>query len=86
MRTRREIVKRIAELKPEFERAEEAYFSAIEEKQEGGEIYHADFLKLESDYEILKKEIETLQWVVYTDSGENEKEQEDENSFSHKEG
>ena len=86
MKTRREIVKRIAELRPEFDKVEEIYFSTIEEKQEGGEIYQADFLKIESEYEILKKEIETLQWVVYSDSGENKKQQEDENSFSHQEG
>jgi hypothetical protein len=85
MRTRREIIKRIVELKPEFEQAEESYFSAIQEKQEGGEIYPADFLKLESDYEILKKEIETLQWVVYSE-GENTKSDKDENSFSNQEG
>lgn len=86
MKSRRDIVKRIAELRPEFEEAERIYFSTIQEKQEGGEIYQADFLKIESDYEILKKEIETLQWVVYGDIGENEKQQEDENSFSHQEG
>lgn len=85
MKTRREIINRIVELKPEFEMAEDAYFSAIEEKQQGGEIYHADFLKLESEYEILKKEIETLQWVVYDDS-EDKTNKKDENSFSHSEG
>lgn len=88
MKTRREIIKKIVELKPEFERAEDAYFSAIEEKQQGGEIYHADFLKLESEYEIIKKEIETLQWVVYDDSEDSEDKtnKKDENSFSHSEG
>lgn len=64
MRNRKEIEQRILEITPEFERAEEAYFSTIEEKQDGGEIYQADFLKIESDYEILKKELETLQWVL----------------------
>jgi len=69
MKNREEILQKIAELTPEFERAEEAYFSVIEEKQEGGEIYQSDFLKIESEYEILKKEIETLHWVI--DSEEN---------------
>jgi len=49
MRTKQEILKKIAELTPEFELAEEAYFSSIEEKQNGEDIYMADFLKLESE-------------------------------------
>ena len=64
MKNREEILQKIAELTPEFEQAEEAYFSSIEEKQSGEDIYMADFLKLESEYEILKKEIETLEWVL----------------------
>ena len=69
MKNREEILKKIAELTPEFEQAEEAYFSSVEEKQSGEDIYMADFLKLESEYEIIKKEIETLYWVI--DSEEN---------------
>jgi hypothetical protein len=69
MKNREEILQKIAELTPEFEQAEEAYFSSIEEKQSGEDIYMADFLKLESEYEVLKKEIETLYWVI--DSDEN---------------
>lgn len=57
-------MQKIAELTPEFEKAEEAYFSVIEEKQSGEDIYTSDFLKIESEYEIIKKEIETLQWVI----------------------
>jgi len=64
MKTKKEIEDKIAELTPGFELAEESYFSMIEEKQEGGEIYQSDFLKIESEYEILKKEIETLEWVL----------------------
>lgn len=64
MKNREEILKKIAELTPEFEQAEEAYFSSVEEKQSGEDIYMVDFLKLESEYEILKKEIETLYWVI----------------------
>ncbi len=83
MKKRREIIKKIAELTPEFEQAKEAYFSAIEEKQEGGEIYQVDFLRIESEYEILKKEIETLQWVVFDDQEEENKKDSNENSYSH---
>ena len=86
MKTRKQIIDRIVELRPVFEQAEEAYFLAIEEKQQGGEMYHADFIKLESDYEIIKKEIETLQWVVYDDSEEDKKNKKDENTFSHSQG
>lgn len=85
MKKRREIIKRIAELKPEFEKAEDIYFSTIQEKQGGEDVYHADFLKIESEYELLKKEIETLQWVIYGDSGEQTKKR-DEDSLSHQEG
>ncbi len=86
MKKRREIIKKIAELTPEFEQAKEAYFSAIEEKQEGGEIYQVDFLRIESEYEILKKEIETLQWVVFDDQEEENKKDSNENSYSHSQG
>lgn len=64
MRNRHEIEQRIKELTPQFELAEEAYFSTVQEKQEGGEIYEVDFLKIESEYEILKTELEALQWVL----------------------
>lgn len=64
MKKREEILQKIAELTPDFEQAEEAYFSSVEEKQSGEDIYMVDFLKLESEYEIIKKEIETLQWVL----------------------
>jgi len=64
MRNKREIQERIDELVPKMELAEESYFSTIEEKQGGEDVYESDFLKIESDYEILKKEIETLQWVL----------------------
>jgi hypothetical protein len=64
MRNKHEIQERIDELTPKFELAEESYFSTIEEKQGGEDVYESDFLKIESDYEILKKEIETLQWVL----------------------
>jgi len=64
MKNREEILQKIAELTPEFEQAEEAYFSSIEQKQSGEDVYVADFLKIESEYEVLKKEIETLQWVL----------------------
>lgn len=64
MKTKKEIQNRIDELSLEFQLAEQSYFSVIEEKQEGGEIYQSDFLKIESEYEILKKEIETLEWVL----------------------
>ena len=64
MRNKNEIQERINELTKEFELAEESYFSMVQEKQEGGEIYEVDFLKIESEYEVLKKEIETLEWVL----------------------
>lgn len=64
MRTNQEIQKRIDKLNKELIPAEESYFSVVEEKQQGGEIYEVDFLKIESEYEILKKEIETLEWVL----------------------
>jgi hypothetical protein len=64
MKNKKDIEDKIAELAPNLELAEESYFSMIEEKQSGGEIYQSDFLKIESEYEILKKEIETLDWVL----------------------
>jgi len=64
MKNKKDIEDKIAELAPNLELAEESYFSMIEEKQGGGEIYQLDFLKIESEYEILKKEIETLEWVL----------------------
>jgi len=70
MRTRKEIEARIKKLTPQLEIAEESYFSTIQEKQGGGEIYEADFLKIESEYEILKKEMETLEWVLKTEEDE----------------
>jgi hypothetical protein len=86
MKSRKEIINRIIELTPEFEKAEEAYFSIVEEKQSGEDIYAADFLKIESEYEILKKEIETLQWVVYSEENQEENQEENEDSFNHTEG
>jgi len=73
MKSRTEIIKKIAELKPELELAEDAYFSAIEEKQNGGEIYPFDFLKIQSEYELIKTKVESLQWVVYGDGETNKK-------------
>ena len=64
MKNKKDIEDKIAELAPNLELAEESYFSMIEEKQGGGKIYQLDFLKIESEYEILKKEIETLEWVL----------------------
>lgn len=64
MKNRIEVTKRIIEVRKEFELAEESYFSTIQEKQEGGEIYEVDFLKIESEYEVLKKELETLEWFL----------------------
>lgn len=64
MKNINEIEARIKELTPQLEAAEESYFYTVQEKQEGGEIYEVDFLKIESEYEILKKEVETLEWVL----------------------
>lgn len=84
MKSRKEIIQRIIELTPEFEKAQEFYFSTIKAKQAGDSICQTDFLKIESEYEILKKEIETLQWVVY--ENQEEKNKTNESSFSYKEG
>jgi|AntRauMFilla1563_2_1112583.scaffolds.fasta_scaffold26782_3 hypothetical protein len=64
MRNKQEIQNKIDALEPEVFAAEESYYSMINEKQTGGRINESDFLKIESEYEILKKEIETLQWVL----------------------
>ncbi|MEK6828519.1 MAG: hypothetical protein AABY15_00100 [Nanoarchaeota archaeon] len=82
MKNRNEIIKKIVELTPEFEKAQESYFSVIKAKQSGENISQADFIKIESEYEVLKKEIETLQWVVYGDQEEIENEKTNEDSFS----
>lgn len=70
MKSKEELQKKILLLTPEFEAAEESYFSAIEEKQSGGEIYESDFIKIESEYELIKKEIDTLEWVLNIDNNE----------------
>ena len=64
MRTKKEIQERIKELTPAYELAEDSYFSILRDKSEGETVNEVDFLKIESEYEILKKEIETLQWVL----------------------
>lgn len=64
MKTKQEIQERIYELLPNLETAEESYFNTLKEKSEGEIVNESDFLKIESEYEILKKEIETLQWVL----------------------
>jgi len=64
MRSKKEIQDRIDKLIPQLEKAEESYFTTIQEKQEGGEIYTSDFVKIESEYELLKKEVETLEWIL----------------------
>jgi hypothetical protein len=64
MRTNKEIENRIEELTPAYELAEDSYFSTLQEKSEGEIVNEVDFLKIESEYEILKKEIESLEWVL----------------------
>lgn len=64
MKKRLEIENRISELTPKLELAEESYFSLLKDKQSGKEVSKVDFLKAESEYEILKKEVETLDWVI----------------------
>jgi len=64
VRTKKEIEESILELTPLLELAEESYFSMIESKQKGEEISQIDFMKISSDYDVLKIEIETLQWVL----------------------
>ena len=64
MRTNKEIVERIRELKKELEPIEDSYFSAVEAKQNKEEVSQIDFLKIESEYEILKKELSALLWVL----------------------
>jgi len=84
MKSRREILKRIVELKPELEAAEESYFSAVKDKQTGKEISQIEFLKIESEYEIIRKEVETLQWAISIDT--ESKEERVNNSLSNQEG
>jgi hypothetical protein len=64
MRNRHEIEESIAELTPLLELAAEEYFSLVESKQKGEEVSEVDFIKTMSEYDILKLEIETLQWVL----------------------
>ena len=64
MRTNKEIVNRIHKMKKELQLAEESYFSIIEEKREGKEVSNIDFLKIENEYELLKKEHEILLWIL----------------------
>jgi len=64
MRTKKEIEESILELTPLLELAAESYFSMIESKQNGEEVSEIDFIKALSEYEILKKEVETLQWIL----------------------
>ena len=64
MRTNKEIVERIHKLKEELQPAEDSYFSTVESKQKGESISDAEFLKIESEYETLKKELDTLLWVL----------------------
>jgi len=73
MKTRKEIITKIIELTPGFELAEEAYFSAVEEKQKRKEYSQIDFLKLESEYEILKEKIKILRWIIYSKNKKKEK-------------
>ena len=70
MKSREEILNKIAQLTPEFEVAEESYFLMIKSKQSGENIDKSDFLKIESEYDVLKKEIETLNWVLSNENGE----------------
>jgi len=51
-------------MKKELQLAEESYFSIIEEKREGKEVSNIDFLKIENEYELLKKEHEILLWIL----------------------
>jgi len=64
MKTKQKIQDRIKELTPAFELAEDSYFASVQEKQEGGDVYEAGFIKIESEYEVLKKEIDALEWVL----------------------
>lgn len=64
MRNQREIQNRIDELAPMLELAEESYFSAVSDKESGNVFNEVDFLKLESEMEIIKSELEALEWVL----------------------
>lgn len=65
MRTKEEIQEKIEELTPDLELAEDSYFSMVNEKMTGGRfVNESDFLKIESEYEVIKKEMETLKWVL----------------------
>jgi hypothetical protein len=64
VKSRDEILNKIVELTADFELAEESYFFMIDSKQSGEKVNKLDFIKIESEYEILKKEIETLSWVL----------------------
>ena len=64
MRTDKEIVEKIRRLKEELQPAEDSYFSSIESKQKGEIVSDIDFLRIESEYEMIKKELNTLLWVL----------------------
>lgn len=64
MRTLEEIENRLSELHQDFETSENSYFEAVASKQKGEAISSVDFMQIESEYEIIKKEIETLEWVL----------------------
>lgn len=49
---------------PDLELARESYFSAVEDKQKGKGLSQLDFLKIESEFELLEKELESLIWVL----------------------
>ena len=64
MKTNQEIIEKVREVKEEFLPAEESYFSAVKDKQEGKEVSDIDFLRIENEYELLKKELDTLLWTL----------------------
>ena len=64
MRTEIEIEDSILELTPLLELAAESYFSMVESKQNGEEVSELYFIKVMSEYDILKLEIDTLKWVL----------------------
>ena len=64
MRTDKEIIEKIRRLKEELQPAEDSYFSSIESKQKGEIVSDIDFLRIESEYEMIKKELNTLLWVL----------------------
>ena len=71
MKTREEIQERINEITPKFELAQDSYFSFVKDKQEGKEVSEVDFMRIESECEIIKKEIETLEWSIDKDCAIN---------------